>query len=45
MRARRGMWLVMWWPLGEAIPAGWRVARQRRCHHHRWSILIEQVPA
>lgn len=38
MTARRRTWLVMWWPVGEALPSGWRIARQRRCHHNRCSI-------
>jgi hypothetical protein len=27
------------------VPAGWRVAEQMVTHHHRYSILIEQVDA
>jgi hypothetical protein len=35
--------VVAWLRHGEPIPDGWRVAAQRLTHHHRYSVLIEQV--
>jgi len=35
--------VVAWLRVGEPIPDGWRVAAQRLTHHHRYSVLIEQV--
>jgi hypothetical protein len=36
---------LKWHPKDEPVPAGWRVAEQMVTHHHRYSILIEQVDA
>jgi hypothetical protein len=36
---------LKWHPKDEPVPAGWRVAEQLLTHHHRYSILIEQVDA
>jgi len=37
--------VLRWHPRDEPVPAGWRVAEQMVTHHHRYSILIEQVDA
>jgi hypothetical protein len=37
--------VLRWHPRNEPVPAGWRVADQMVTHHHRYSILIEQVDA
>ena len=37
--------VLRWHPRDEPVPAGWRVADQMVTHHHRYSILIEQVDA
>lgn len=42
---RPSTWQVMWWPVDQPIPEGWRIARQRRSHHSFWSVLIEKVSA
>lgn len=34
---------LKWHPKDEPVPSGWRVAEQLVTHHHRYSILIEQV--
>ena len=41
----RRLTVLRWHPKDEPVPAGWRVAEQLVTHHHRYSILIEQVDA
>ena len=35
--------VVQWWPVEEAVPDGWRIARQEKSHHSRYSMLIEKI--
>jgi len=35
---------VRWWPLGEPLPRGWRIApHQVLSHHHAYCVLIVRI--
>lgn len=34
---------VMWWPLHELPPNGWRAIQTLQCHHTTYSYLIERI--